>query len=253
MGVISKFNDVITSRKFIDGFFKYLGYVGLILLILFFIIPLQIFTDIKSETNLDVHSFWNKNSDLYFGSIQIFIGILNIAILIYISKLVHREGVAENKKLLVYEKKVEAYEILHDHYSNASIAAQGYLIISRDRLNKVLANEDHEKRIESYNLYTVNVDKEILEALKIMFKYQILLTGFALRYGHFFKYNFESNKFKKLVNTADAFYNCYDAIHYGQTIPNSAKEVDAAQEKFKIHNDLVFEFFALLKNELIEN
>jgi hypothetical protein len=236
---MGKFKDYILSIWSWFGsnnLLRVLAVVWLGALTVLFIVPFITFAKI-SEGDIEKQAFWSTNGDLYFGAIGILLGIINMILLYYITRIFHDEGARENKKLFIYQKRVEAFDKFYEHFNAALLAGKSYGII---RLHNSSKSE----------LGSHEIILGISETLKSARHYELFLQTFASRYGAYFKYNFECQNYKSVMSTAKSLYELHNEFH--MSLINSNPDWDDSKLRNKVleHAKHADEFANTLRLEI---
>lgn len=208
-------------------------YVAIILIILSFIgYPLYIYikqfgTCYYSNKLMD----WANFGDYIGGVLNPIIALLSLIFIVYITYLVSRDASKENKNLYLLQRRMEAYDELtkYIHKFNVSPFALSQLFL---KINYKISLGDASK-IDLLN----NEFEEYRKQINFLIEFHNFLFNFKLKYGLLFSYDFDSDKYSKLLSSSNEIYKYFDS-NYTNVLSISKTEIT---EEFDIGN-LVTDF-----------
>lgn len=151
-------------------------------------------------------SDWGNFGSYIGGVITPIISIYSMIILGYITYLLSENSNEENRKLHILQKKLDAYEEFTKFFPrfNQAPLKLKYILegVARD-INEIGTDKELLKK-ESERIFL---------QVEFFVEFYYFLFNFNLRYGHLFKYNFESNDFKQALSLSRQIKDDYLSIY----------------------------------------
>lgn len=149
----------------------------------------------------DQMSDWGAFGDLFNSSLNAFISLVSLIILVYITVLIGNNSTQENKNLFFLQKRVEAFELLFEHQENAEIvnleAIQFVFTIQKTKDRDISV----ERALKVFQVATIKLRG-----------YELFIKSFSTRYGNTFQYDFNSLEYKNLHLSATCLADAYKDI-----------------------------------------
>lgn len=212
--------------------------VGIVLLVpsLFYVYNFKSYNLSKSTED------WGTFGDFFGGVTNTIISLLSLIILTYISWIVSKFSSEENKKLYLLERRIEAYDELLKflpklHMTPKAISKKINLI------NKWVIRDG----IESLDKIEIKLE-EISKDILFCHEYHYFLYNFNARYNHLFKYNFNSENYKGLIQTSKDFCDGMDEFH--KNLSDGKDLTQDIQVLFDLHVNFLVIFINDLKEEI---
>jgi hypothetical protein len=176
----------------------YINIIAIITIIL--ILPIVVFIFIfKNQIISTEISDWAAFGSYIGGVLNTIISLLSLIILGYITYLISKQSLLENKKLKILERKLNAYNELTKFYPKIS-----HLLTNAVRILKLLP-----KDVKHINSLTdkdyVNKKDKIIEQLDILLEFHFYLSSFRIRYSHIFEYNFDCEDYQLLLESTNSY------------------------------------------------
>lgn len=220
---------------------KYIFRIALVLSTLVILIPIVVFVfHFNSQIISNSISDWGSFGDYIGGLINTVVSILSLIILAYITYLIGENSNKENKRLFILQKRIVAYEELAKYFPRINLSAT-YLM--RDMRKYYLSQVDI-----SETKFKPDSD-DFFEYLKEVMEYHYFLFNFKLRYSHLFDYNFESKKYKELMESSKKLNDSFVIFNNYLVNPIKEEKIDIKQI-FDIHIDKVVVFVNEIRKEL---
>lgn len=209
------------------------------------LIPIAFFTIKFQDYNLSNNiSDWGAFGSFVGGTVSTVVSILNLGILIYITLLVSKITSKENKKLYLYQRRIEAFESLMKFHPSINIIFY--------RLNHIISELDRKIREEKYDELSIDSElmKEFYSIIKGFAEFHYFLFSFNIRYSHIFNYKFETIEYKGMVEKSGNI-NEYLNTHYTNFLSREPIDVQLDfTETFKELFSNMSDFIGKLKMEL---
>ncbi|UPZ14367.1 hypothetical protein [Flavobacterium humidisoli] len=176
----------------------------LIIIISFlFLIPIIVFCYyFHDHTISEDISKWGAFGDYFGGILNIFLNIVSLIVLSYLTYLIGLQSNEENRKTNILIRKFDAYEVISSKMTSilsALALANTNLKVATHKKNNGLP----------YNNVAVN---EIIEQSRIFHEFYALIATYGERYGHLFNYNFKSIFYEDLIKKADETSKSFEKL-----------------------------------------
>ena len=185
-------------------------------------------------------SNWGTFGDYIGGIINPIIALGSLVILSYLTYLVSQQSNEKNKNLLVFEKKLAAYEELTKPFKDInlvpnriSLALQGL-----GQLDHLTPENKLQKLIEIKSNFSVITNT--------FTEYHYTLRSSNLNYGHLFKYDFSCSDFLLLIDQIKELGEYYNSV--ASSMFNDEK-IELSPDKFK-PNTTTMELLSKVFNEI---
>ncbi len=150
-------------------------------------------------------AIWGVFGDYVGGLMNPLISLANLILLAYLTYQLSLHSSEENKKLSLFQKRVAAFEEITLHLKEVNLMTSHLSRISStfSFVQRLPLEHQRQHLFDVYNeLSRVGSTYSIL--------YQALFL-FKVRHGHFFKYDFNNETFKKLLADVKVLAKSYDA------------------------------------------
>jgi uncharacterized membrane protein len=185
---------------------------------------------------------WGTFGDFFGGVTNTIISLLSLIILAYISWIVSKFSSEENKKLYLLEKRIEAYDELLKYLPKLHLTPKS--IVKRLNLINKWAQRDGIESLDKIEIKLEEISKDIL----FCHEYHYFLFNFNARYNHLFKYDFDSENYKGLIQTSKDFCDGMDEFH--KQLSDGEGLTQDIQALFDLHVNFLVIFINDLKEEI---
>jgi hypothetical protein len=158
----------------------------------------------KSHIISENISDWGSFGDYFGGIINPIISLLNLIVLGYITYLIAKNSVEENKKLYFLQRRIEAFDELMRYMPQFNMAPSRILL----PLKKM------EKKIKETNSFESvdSIIEEINMQMNIFSEFHFFIFNYRVRFGHLFNYDFNSEDYKNLLLNTGKFKDYFKSI-----------------------------------------
>lgn len=183
--------------------------IGIVMLVSLIIPIFYFWLRFKSFNVSSNVSDWGDFGSYAGGVMTPIISIYSVVILGYITYLLSKNSNEENKNLYILQKKLDAYEELMKYFPrfNQAPLKLKYLL---EGLVRDLPESGNDKELLN------QVSERILIQLEFFVEFHYFLFNFNPRYSHLFKYDFESNDYRRSIGLSsqikDNFLSIYDGL-----------------------------------------
>lgn len=153
----------------------------------------------KKDVSQDL-SVWASFGDYIGGTVNTVLSLISLIILGYLTKILNNQSNEENKKINVLLKRYDSYDKLSSYLTDIETVH----IKLRIDLDKVYSTKDNTLKELYFN--------KMEERVNIYFDLLALLKTFPYRFGHLFKYDFNSNNYYDLVSNAEAVKELFKKV-----------------------------------------
>ncbi len=228
--------------------------VVFIMCILFFLIllipSLFYIYKFKSLQLSDSTADWGTFGDFFGGVTNTIISLMSLIILAYISWMVSKLTAKENKHLLIFEKRNEAFNELMRYIPKINVTPRVLRNKIRvlEKVCEAARNVKNIDQIEFLESKIISKTEEIYEKILIFHEYHHFLFNYKARYNHLFEYNFDCIEYKKLISTSSEFCERIDESF--KNIESERTIELSIQELFDLHMTYLAKFINSIKEEL---
>lgn len=174
----------------------------------------------SSEISRNV-SDWGSFGDYFGGMINPIISILNLIVLGYITYLIAKNSVEENKKLYFLQRRIEAFDELMRYMPQFNMAPTRILLPLKKMARKIEETSSYES-LDS-------IIEETNAQMNIFSEFHYFLFNFRVRFGHLFNYDFDSEDYRNLLINSGRFKDYFTTI----------SEKFITQERFETNEQLI--------------
>lgn len=182
-----------------------LAFVGLAI-IMVAIPPTIYFWKFRSFNFAQDPGGWGVLGDYIGGTLNPIISLLSLIILAYLTYLVAQQGNIENKRLFIFEKQLAAYEDLTKHFKDINMMTSNY----ERAMTPLKITKDLPPEMTVTVLQKALTD--ILEINHVYTDFYFTLFTFKVKYGHLFKYDFDSQEYKNLLTEISAMRKRFETV-----------------------------------------
>lgn len=177
---------------------KILKVLSIILILAFIFVlifsPIIIFISVfKTQPISQNITDWGAMGDYIGGITNPIISLLSLFILGYLTYLVSKISVKENKNLYLLQKKIEAYDKLMEQGKHFNVIPEKVAQYINRSITKMKADEN-----PSMNTIE-NETNEVRKLFDFYIEFHNFLYLFHVRYSHLFHYNFRSIEYQELI------------------------------------------------------
>jgi hypothetical protein len=142
---------------------------------------------------------WGLLGDYIGGVLNPFISLLNVIVLGWLTYIVSEQSSAENKRLFILEKRMDAYGDLVKHVTEINSMSERVKNVAVSYVKITAAFEGSNiKDTEPVERFD-RVYRELSHALGAYSDFYYTLFTFNVKYSHLFDYNFDCEEFKELI------------------------------------------------------
>lgn len=162
-------------------------------------------------------NYWGVFGDYLGGTLNPIIGLSNLVVLSYLTYLISRQSIKENKRLFFLKQKITAYSELV-----GSFKALNSFVRTNSEVSSMIKLLERVPFVEQRSQFYVQEIIKLREVSHVFFDLYITLFTFKVKYGHLFQYDFRNDKFRKLLDEAK---NVSDETHsYTQSVLSGNSE-----------------------------
>lgn len=149
---------------------------------------------------------WGVFGDYIGGILNPILSLASLVVLGYLTYIVSEQSNEKNKKLFLFQKKLNAYEELTKHFKSInSISGRLIQVIQMDNFNRTLNPEkERESLFETF--------QQMSEINRTYLNFYQELFSFNIQYGHLFDYDFSTSEYKELLQEIKKLSENYEAI-----------------------------------------
>jgi hypothetical protein len=142
---------------------------------------------------------WAHFGDFASGSIGLLLSLGSLIMIYYVSTLIHEKSTKEEQELLFLNRRHQAFEALNIHLE--------ILFLAFDRMTISIEELGHDQDV--YNSQS-EVGEKVETEFNLEFdkfkEYRFFLVGFSMRFGHVFKYDFNSEEYLSLLTSCEQIH-----------------------------------------------
>lgn len=173
-------------------------------------------------------SVWASFGDFIGGTLNIILSLSSLVILGLLTHNIGKQSSEENKNINFLIRRMDSYDLLSKYLTDIELAN----ITGRIYLDKAKEAKAYEEKL--------NILNNLQEKFVVHYELYALLTSFRSRFSQLYSYDFDSQRYRHLVETSRKVKENLMIIH------NDDREFDGDfLEQYE-------EFFELF-NELLEN
>ncbi|GAB5522456.1 MAG: hypothetical protein Roseis2KO_03280 [Roseivirga sp.] len=175
------------QEKLVFGLLFIITVIGIVLPIFFYWRVFQNFELSKNPAD------WGTFGDYFGGVLNPAISLCSLFLLGYLTYILSQQNSAKTKQLFVLERRMMAYSELTEHVKETNMVTE--------KVTKILVAPNPPEYYSIEKQHELLYEKmEKFDSIVFSYSefYNSLLT-FKVRYSHLFKYNFDSEDFKKLI------------------------------------------------------
>lgn len=190
-------------------------------------------------------SNWGTLGDFIGGIINPIIALASLIILSYLTYLVSQQSNEKNKSLLLFEKKLSAYEELTKPFKEINLVPNRITIT----LQGMEQLEDLTPEIKLQKL--IEIKRQFSDVTNVFTDYYYTLRSCNLNHGHLFEYDFSCSDFSQLLEQINELGKYYNSV--ATNLFNKDK-VELSPDKFKPSPktmDLLAKVFNEIRNEVL--
>lgn len=195
-------------------------------------------------------SKWAEFGDYYGGVVNTIISICSLAVLVYITFYVtSRQG----QSLFIFQKRIDAYEQLSKYIFEFNLTPQK---LSKSTFLLTQKLKSISKKIDTLNIdfneYFETEFKELQNHALFYDEYSIFIFTFKVRYSHLFKYDFDSDLFKELLNQSKEISIEMNKHSKGffQFGNHDLSHIEKAQQLTNEHKEYLADFINAIRKEI---
>jgi len=181
--------------------------IGFIVSLMIISLPiLSFYLKFKNQGLSNSLTDWATFGDYIGGSVNTIISFLSLIILGYLTYIVSKESISENKKMNLLMKRLDSYNELTYYIPKINLFAptmnRMIASISKDLDNlEILDDESFKKK------------KDLTIKNLILFsEFHYFLFSFNVRFGHLYKYDFNSEEFELLLESSNQIHEFFEQI-----------------------------------------
>jgi len=219
-----------------------------ILIIIFLIIATPILVFISKFDDFEISknmTDWGALGSYIGGITGSIISLFNLIILAYITYIVGKNSIKENKNLFVFKMRMEAYdELMKFALKLNSIPINSAKQRFKQRFDEIKGEVTPEYYYEQYS--------SILKVLDFVPDFHYFIFNFNARYNHIFHFDFKSKIYKDLLQSSESLNNSILSLYddFGSGKSTTGEKINFNTEIFsEMHKHLV-DFVNELKKEL---
>lgn len=200
-----------------------------------------------SQSVISNLSFWGQFGDFFGGILNPIISFLSLCILGYLTYLFGKNTIEENKNLHYLKLKMETFDELAKFLSCIHLTNNEIWNV----INTAKQETEIKKQKPNYN-YTYKKD-DLWKYCQDIDKLYTYLSYFNIRFGHLFKYDFNSKEYSGSVSNAFQFYHYAKLIFELSSLELSQGHLNEENLK-KVINELSVNMNSLiieLKKEIV--
>jgi len=220
---------------------KKLIYISISILTLVLIFPILLYIYYFRDYSIARDtSVWGTFGDFIGGILNPIISLASLIVLGYLTYIMSKQSNVESKKLFLLQQKMPAYNDLVKHFKGINLLTKNMgQFISNTELIEALPLEERAK-------YLISDISNLQRQFDVFDDFYYTIYHFNLNYGHLFKYDFDCDDFKTLLEEAKKLYNTVNTMRSNISLTNFG-------EKEFINQDLLSNFFNKAFLESLEN
>lgn len=196
------------------------------------LLPLIIYSiNFGSRSFSDDVADWTIFADFVGGTVNTVISLISLLALGYLTYYVSKNTDAENKKVNLLIRRIDAYEGLACYYPE--IQKHGNALRQLTILLVLRSDPSNPKSSEKQKKESIRQVEELQRFYNTLFHF---IDSYALRYGHLYSYDFNSEDFRELVlyaiNMDDYLYELKKKVSKDLPI-NSSKDYTEKNKSMK--------------------
>lgn len=185
---------------------------------------------------------WGVLGDFFGGILNPIISLASLCVLGYLTYLIAKQTTRESKNLFILERRMLAFDELAKHVKEInSFTPKMDSIMAMVPVYEKLPNEQA-------IIHMVKVFEELREVGNTYRNFHYTLFEFNPRYGHLFKYDFNSKEYKELLAESKRISNLMATL---VTDPDKIKNEDRKELTIPVRfSELVFNVFVKIREEV---